>query len=802
MRERFISLKVWAGAFLFLAVLANRVGAETTLTRTFVNGTKQQVDDMHIIYLNPIERAEVVPSRGVEITISGKGQRKDNVDIIFTEKVNPGEAITVLVSSSSQKLTIQEWWWTKRKFDKGKWVSEQVGEKNSGMVRGDESDDKLKELKTLTEDPYSIINREHHWGGTARTTSPVSITMDIGDFVKNRPAGLDEKKLINNIEMAVKQWVYCTDKKKLGSVPIAGAGDEKSKNPPNHGPGNDPAVMAPGPTHKGMKGEKFRSVTTRERDGALTKYPSGLEISIIDDPKAKADIKLAWKKFGDSTIGKAWPEGKDGKTTSGTIGMDKKDKTKWHLAEDTDGDGFITNKDKDDTDGDGSITDKDTGNVPKDAYDFYSVFKHELGHILGFYHTGDNFVDSHAVFNPPENVGETLSSVFEERSPYPTIVGDMEFIERETVYFSSDRLGGFGGFDIWAADWDGNQWIVTNLGPAVNSLFDELDAHLASDGTLLLFSSNRLGQGNFDLYETVLDLDTLQWEPAQNMGQEINSIYDERHPSLRGDMWTLYFASNRPDGYGGFDIWQAEMIAGLGFSQANNLGVPVNTTANEESPSVSGSGVALYFSSDRPGGFGRYDLWKTIYEVGWGEPQNLGDIVNTPFNETDPAIRLDNALFYFSSDSPGGFGGMDLYETPVNHSLLPGAPTDDSKTKIEVSIDIKPGSFPNSINLKSKEVVPVAILTTSKAQGEPIDFDATTVNPLSVKFGPGGASEKHLQGHIEDANGDGDPDLVLHFNSGETGINCGDIEATLTGKTFDGQDVEGFDSIKTVGCKL
>lgn len=111
----------------------------------------------------------------------------------------------------------------------------------------------------------------------------------------------------------------------------------------------------------------------------------------------------------------------------------------------------------------------------------------------------------------------------------------------------------------------------------------------------------------------------------------------------------------------------------------------------------------------------------------------------------------------------------------------------------QVDIDIKPGSDPNSINPRSRGVIPVAILTTA-------DFDATMVDPLSVVFGPEGASETHGKGHIEDLDGDGDLDLMLHFRTQETGIACGDTDASLTGETFDGQFIEGVDSVNTVGC--
>jgi FG-GAP repeat len=124
-------------------------------------------------------------------------------------------------------------------------------------------------------------------------------------------------------------------------------------------------------------------------------------------------------------------------------------------------------------------------------------------------------------------------------------------------------------------------------------------------------------------------------------------------------------------------------------------------------------------------------------------------------------------------------------------------PTDPPPTPATpVVVDIKPGKARNRINLfgpKSWRAVPVAILTTET-------FDATTVNPRSVRFGPRGAKDTDGHGRLVDANGDGKPDLVLRFRTRQTGIGCGESSASLTGKTLSGQAIQGTDAIRTVGC--
>lgn len=107
------------------------------------------------------------------------------------------------------------------------------------------------------------------------------------------------------------------------------------------------------------------------------------------------------------------------------------------------------------------------------------------------------------------------------------------------------------------------------------------------------------------------------------------------------------------------------------------------------------------------------------------------------------------------------------------------------------TIDIKPGSNPNTINLNSNGLISVAILTTQS-------FNATSVLPFSVRFGPNEAPESHAKGHIEDVDKDGDLDLLLHFETQKTGLASGQTSATLTGLTSSGTKVWGVDAIQIV----
>ncbi len=122
----------------------------------------------------------------------------------------------------------------------------------------------------------------------------------------------------------------------------------------------------------------------------------------------------------------------------------------------------------------------------------------------------------------------------------------------------------------------------------------------------------------------------------------------------------------------------------------------------------------------------------------------------------------------------------------------------DLKIVKKAIIDIKPGSFPNSINLGKKGVIPVAIFTTSKADGDAVDFDVTDIDVGTVTFGPGNAPMVHKKAHLSDIDGDGDTDMVLHFDTAAAQIAAGDTSADINGKLLNGKEFKGSDSVRTI----
>jgi len=199
-----------------------------------------------------------------------------------------------------------------------------------------------------------------------------------------------------------------------------------------------------------------------------------------------------------------------------------------------------------------------------------------------------------------------------------------------------------------------------NMGFYINSENRDYFPALTADNQTIIFS--RVVNGNEDFY-TSTKKDN-EWQQAQPLSNKINTPnYNEGAQSISPDGKYLFFTGcNRPDGLGRCDIYVARK-EGNDWGKAINLGKIINTEFWESQPAISPDGSTLYFVSNRPGGIGGYDIWKSNLtdEGSWTEPVNLGPSINTVYDESTPFMHADGRTLYFSSDGWPGFGSKDIF---------------------------------------------------------------------------------------------------------------------------------------------
>jgi serine/threonine protein kinase/Tol biopolymer transport system component len=270
-------------------------------------------------------------------------------------------------------------------------------------------------------------------------------------------------------------------------------------------------------------------------------------------------------------------------------------------------------------------------------------------------------------FGPPTNLGPPINSS-------STDVVMSISADGCTLYFGSDRPGGYGIYDTYVVTKEGrdDEWgPAVNLGPPVNTTGATGGGMcFSADGLSLYLGSMRAGGfGSYDLWVTTRTTLLDPWGTLKNLGSTVNSSSWDYTPSMSPDGLALYFASQRPGGSGSWDLWvttRAALTAPWGIP--TNLGPTVNSSSREYQPSISADGLLLFFASDRPGGLGPDDIWVTrraSVSDPWGLPVNLGPTVNTSADDWGPYISPDGSTLYFISKRPGGYGLGDAWQAPI-----------------------------------------------------------------------------------------------------------------------------------------
>ncbi len=282
---------------------------------------------------------------------------------------------------------------------------------------------------------------------------------------------------------------------------------------------------------------------------------------------------------------------------------------------------------------------------------------------------GNLVVHADFIFGTPTNLGPTLNTSARDEEPGVSADG-------LSLYYCSLRSGGYGNYDLWGAERATTQegWgPPINLGATVNSSSHDFSPDISSNGLSLYFGSDRPGgYGGYDIWVTRRATTEHAWGTPENLGPLVNSSTGEGCPAISDDGLELYFWSGRPSGQGGGDIWVARRTTTEDdWGAPVNLGALVNGSGNELCMDVVADGLVLFLVSTRAGGYGGTygDIWitrrPTITDP-WGSPVNLGPIVNGPATENGPFFAAEGSTLYFSSDRPGGSGDADMWQVTIN----------------------------------------------------------------------------------------------------------------------------------------
>lgn len=262
--------------------------------------------------------------------------------------------------------------------------------------------------------------------------------------------------------------------------------------------------------------------------------------------------------------------------------------------------------------------------------------------------------------------GPTLSpdnSVMFFTSKRNTIKQGLKERENEDLMFSRNESG---------------YWMPAEPLTPVNSPYNEGSATISPKGDKLVFTrcSSPDGVGSCDLYVSNMQEDG-SWSTAQNLGKAINSLYWDSHPSFSHSGDTLFFASDRPGGFGMTDIYFTHKDKTGIWSIPQNMGPIINTRGSEVSPFYHPGHHVFYFSSNgHLLNFGEFDIYKSNrLDNIWGEPKNIGPLVNGHGSEFYFTIDAQSKNLYYARSVEDKMANLDLYSFPLPMEAQPLATT-------------------------------------------------------------------------------------------------------------------------------
>jgi outer membrane protein OmpA-like peptidoglycan-associated protein len=274
----------------------------------------------------------------------------------------------------------------------------------------------------------------------------------------------------------------------------------------------------------------------------------------------------------------------------------------------------------------------------------------------------------------PINLGPNINSELNEY--FPCLTAD-----NQTLLFTrllKDSRSITGRQEDFFVSYNKNGWQpAMELGPPINSVYNEGAPTLSADGNILIFTAceslegygnDREGYGRCDLF--VSKRSGNDWLVPYNLGSPVNSRAWESQPSISSDGRTIYFVSNRNNDY---DIWFSAVNNDGIWSEPEKLGTNINTDGYEGSVFIHPDNQTLYFSSDGHVGMGSLDIFMSRKDSTgqWGPPVNLGYPINSHKDDNSILISAGGELAMFASDRKDGYDGLDLYSFELYKEARP-----------------------------------------------------------------------------------------------------------------------------------
>lgn len=263
----------------------------------------------------------------------------------------------------------------------------------------------------------------------------------------------------------------------------------------------------------------------------------------------------------------------------------------------------------------------------------------------------------------PANLGDSINTAHLEYFPSVTIDGNTLIFTRRV---NSDE-------DFFESNFNKGKWSnAVPIGGKINTNFNEGAQSISQDGELFVFTGCNYpeGEGSCDLY-IAYKTKNGSWTEPQNMGRGINTEFWESSPSLSPDKKQLYFSSNRPGGFGGKDIWVSNRQSNGKWSKPQNLGELINTNGDEGCPFIHADNQTLYFNSNGHEGYGMTDLFlsKRKSDNIFDTAINLGYPINTIDDEGSLIVSSNGKTAFFASDGMDTKGGLDLYTFQLREDI-------------------------------------------------------------------------------------------------------------------------------------